>query len=277
MSIVNFNVAAKTDVGLVRKNNEDNFAVVPDLVRGLASDDGEINDTLGRKGALLVVADGMGGMNAGEVASRIAVESLCSSFAPERLTPDVMASDATVARFMEGALEDADRRIKTTSQKHAEGRGMGTTAVVAWILGRRLHVAWCGDSRAYLYGKVSGLRQVSRDHSYVQELVDQGLITQEETYTHPRRNIITRALSDTPREPRPESLPESLELHEGDIVLLCTDGLNGLMRDDDMAQVISKHQSDMKACADALIQAALKRGGGDNVTVVLCRIASVKE
>lgn len=271
MHIVKLGFAAKTDVGLVRKNNEDNFAVVPDLASGSACVAQE-ESVLGNKGALLVVADGMGGMNAGEVASAVAVKSLCRCFAPKHLVTEVTASDDAITHFMEEALEKADRDIKAESRRHAESKVMGTTAVVAWILGQRLYISWCGDSRGYVYSKMSGLRQLTKDHSYVQQLVDEGLITHEEAAYHPQRNIVTRALSDTSREPQPESLSAPCALQEGDIVMLCTDGLNGTMTDDDMEHIVKCHENDMEACADALIEAALERGGGDNVTVVLGRV-----
>lgn len=265
-------MAAKTDVGLVRTNNEDNFQVSADLSSGnMCWVNNEIC-SLGDKGALLVVADGMGGMNAGEVASELAIQTVKECFHPDNLTDKVMKDRFSVEKFMASTIVAADNAIKQDAKVHPESRGMGTTIVIAWLLGGKLYVSWCGDSRAYIYNPVSGLHQITKDHSYVQALVDKGKLTREEAFDYPESNIITRSLSDGSAKAKPESLLKPYDLCNGDIILLCTDGLNGMIRDCEIEQVISANTHDMSACVDALISAACDAEGSDNVTICLCQV-----
>lgn len=269
---IKFRMAAKTDMGLVRSNNEDNFQAAADLSSGRM---GWVNNevySLGDKGALLVVADGMGGMNAGEVASELAIKTIRDWFRPEDITPDVLKSRYSIEKFMNSAIVDADRRIKDEAAVHPESRGMGTTIVVAWIYESKLYVSWCGDSRAYIYNPKAGLHQITKDHSYVQTLVDKGTLTRDEAFDFPDSNIITQSLCDALAKAKPESLMKPYDLCDGDIVLLCTDGLSGMLRDHEMEAVIRNNEHDMDGLTDALIHAACEAEGSDNITVALLQV-----
>ena len=274
MGKITFRMAAKTNVGLVRTNNEDNFQAASDLcsaqMRWINNEECE----LGEKGALLVVADGMGGMNAGEVASEIAIATVKEWFAPDRITPEVTASRFTIEKFMNDAVVAADSRIKQEGHLHKESRGMGTTIVIGWIYDGKLYVSWCGDSRAYVYNPQTGLHQLSVDHSYVQTLVEQKKITREDAFDYPESNIITRSLCDAAPKARPESLLNPYVLCDNDIVMLCTDGLSGMIRDNEMEDVIRRFEHDMDKLSDQLIAAALNAAGSDNVTLCLCQVLS---
>ena len=174
MSEVRFKLAAGTNVGLIRQNNEDNFVVCSDLSTSnwLIPQAGDYAD-LGQFGVLLVVADGMGGANAGEVASAIAVETIQNQFVPEQLE-EAVANDKSIQEFMKEVVKSADLNILHHSQNDSNTQGMGTTIVMAWILNNKAYICWCGDSRCYVLNKRNGLIQLSKDHSYVQELVDKG-------------------------------------------------------------------------------------------------------
>lgn len=274
MNPIKFKIAAKTDVGRVRENNEDNFQAASDLAVAPMRWINDKECTLGSKGALLVVADGMGGMNAGEVASEIAIDTLRAYFSPEQITDEVVKTRYTIERFMKNAIVEADNRIKKTAAERPETHGMGTTVVVGWIFDGYLYVSWCGDSRAYVYNPAYGLRQITKDHSYVQDLVDRGAIPPEDAFDYPDNNIITRSLSDAGTKARPDCLLMPHELCDGDIILLCTDGLSGMIRDYEIQEVIEANSGNMDQCADALIQAACEASGHDNITVALCQILS---
>ena len=173
-----FKLGAQTHVGCVRTNNEDNFIVSADLASGEWLLPRSQNlFTLGAKGAVLVVADGMGGLDAGEVASRIAVDTVKTCFAADQITDEVVKDEESIRRYMRNVVVAADGNIKRRSKEEKTIQAMGTTLVVAWLIGEYAYIAWCGDSRAYLFNPVSGLKQLSKDHSYVQELVDMLLST----------------------------------------------------------------------------------------------------
>ena len=272
MGEIKFRMAALTNVGRIRTNNEDNFLVDSDLSDDKCFFTQNEQKDLGGKGALLVVADGMGGMNAGEVASRLAVETIQEYFSAERLTAEVIRDRQSVERYMKMTIVAADQAIKERSRKDASTSGMGTTVVMAWLLKGQVYVAWCGDSRAYAWHQETGLRQLSKDHSYVQELVDNGKLDAENAFDHPDSNIITRSLGDPRKTAEPDFRAE--ELYEGEVILLCSDGLCGMIRDREIEAVVRNNPEDMKVCGEALIEAALQAGGHDNVTVTLCRIVS---
>ncbi len=250
-STIQLRVAAKTDIGRKRTNNEDNYYMATNTA-----------------GTLLVVADGMGGMNAGEVASKIAVDTAAEYFASDRIGDEVTASSASIEKFMKSVVTEADRRIKSSTDEAS--RGMGTTMVMAWIVGDKARVCWCGDSRAYAFNPVYGLRRVSKDHSYVQALVDSGAISAEQAFDYPDSNIITRCLCDA--EDKAESDYTEYSLHNGDIILLCSDGLCGMLRDSEMQSIMVAEPDDVVKCVDNLIAAALEAGGKDNVTAVAAHI-----
>jgi protein phosphatase len=232
--------SARTDVGRTRDHNEDSYGV----------GEGELVE---RFGELLVVCDGMGGHAAGEIASRVAVETILADYYAD---PD---EERPVA--LEQAFSRANEQI------YASGRGsMGTTGVAALLYHDALHVANVGDSRAYLI-RNGEIRQLSRDHSFVSDQVAAGLITPDQARSSPHRNVITRALGyqsevsvDLFRWP----------LQVGDIVLLCSDGLHGLVTDEEITEIVAAHAPD--EAIGRLIDLANERGGSDNITVAIARV-----
>lgn len=260
-------------MGNVRKNNEDNFTVIADIARPNTEWGGSKQIDLGERGSLLVVADGMGGMNAGEVASAIAVEAVEELF--NNMKPEVLKSTPTIQNFMSSVVVEADKRIKAKST--LETRGMGTTLVMAWLYNGYAYVCWCGDSRAYLFNTATGLSRISKDHSLVQSLVDNHKITDDEAFDSPQSNIITRCLSDSQNNAKPENAVP-VELCNGDVVMLCSDGLCGMIRDRDIVQVMRNKIGDGVAkTVEELVAAAKRAGGKDNVTVVAASITNDKD
>lgn len=222
-------ISGQTHPGRVRDHNED--AIWSDAARGLA-----------------VVADGMGGHASGEVASRITVETF--STAPEQALAET--------------LLEAHRRIAAQAQAQPECAGMGATAVAARADARRYHISWVGDSRVYHWRPGAGLRQVSRDHSFLQLLLSQGHISAEEARTHPRRNVVTQGLGhDTPQ---PDSFSD--DWRGGDRLLLCSDGLSDELEDARIDAILAEH-TDLEAAVAALLEAALASGGRDNISAIL--------
>lgn len=277
MSDLTFKLTVATNVGKVRTNNEDNFIVCPVL-----SDDNwfiprNTNNVLDldENGCLLVVADGMGGMNAGEVASEIAVESIKEIFRSASLTR-IKKKARTIEKFLEKVIVTADKNIKNHVESNPQTSGMGTTVVLAWVVDGYAHIAWCGDSRAYCYNPERGLWRLTRDHSYVQQLVDSGKLDPDLAFDHPNSNIITRSLGDSSVKAKPDVT--AYKLMAGDTLILCSDGLCGLCRDDEISSVIDIcNLSDIEDIKTSLISAALDAGGYDNVTVALFQCISIKE
>ena len=267
-----FKLGAQTNVGCVRTNNEDNFVVSADLNAGewLLPRDCHTVFTLGNKGAMLVVADGMGGLEAGEIASRIAVDTMKEFFSADKITDEIVKDASTIRKYMYEAVVAADNAIKRKSREEKSVKSMGTTLVAAWLFDGYANIIWCGDSRGYLFNPVSGLAQVTKDHSYVQELVDSGRLLPEYAFAHPDNNIITRSLGNPQKAANPDFV--RLPLQEGEVILLCTDGLNSMLRDEEIEAVMQETSNEIDTCTKALIQGALDLGGHDNVTVVLCQI-----
>lgn len=267
-----FKLGAQTNVGCVRTNNEDNFVVSADLNAGewLLPRDCHTVFTLGNKGAMLVVADGMGGLDAGEIASRIAVDTMKEFFSADKITDEIVKDASTIRKYMYEAVVAADNAIKRKSREEKGVKSMGTTLVAAWLFDGYANIIWCGDSRGYLFNPVSGLAQVTKDHSYVQELVDSGRLLPEYAFDHPDSNIITRSLGNPQKAANPDFV--RLPLQEGEVILLCTDGLNSMLRDEEIEAVMQETLNEIDTCTKALIQGALDLGGHDNVTVVLCQI-----
>ncbi|MBP5770618.1 MAG: serine/threonine-protein phosphatase [Bacteroidaceae bacterium] len=271
MSDIRIRVAAGTDVGLVRTNNEDNFVVCPDLnVSDWTIPQANKVVGLGSYGSLLVVADGMGGANAGEVASAIAVESVQKRFTEEALASAV-ASDEAIQDFLVSVVKEADLNILNAAKENVEHAGMGTTIVMAWIIGAKAYICWCGDSRCYVFNPKQGLTQLSKDHSFVQELVDRGELEPENMHDHPYSNVITRCLSDGEQRAVPEVRLYNLQV--GDLLLLCSDGLSSVSTDDQILEVLkNRGEKELMQVKEELIKAALDAGGYDNVTVALCEV-----
>jgi protein phosphatase len=267
---------AQTDVGRVRQGNEDNFLVL-DLASGASwsgSDglaeppEGIRSFEVGGEGLVLIVSDGMGGALAGDVASRMAVDSVREMLTEddEHKTDDQGAPVALVD-CLRNATGYANYAIHRKSLEDPRCSGMGATLTAAAIAGHSMDFVQVGDSRAYVI-RGDEIKLATKDQSLVQQLVDVGQITEEDAETHMFRNVILQALgaqSDlTPVISR-------VRLQRGDIMLLCSDGLSGKMRAEEMLQIVADSHGDLAAACDALIKEANKRGGEDNITVVLAR------
>ena len=269
--------AGKTNPEAPHNGNEDNMFVCADLSsksqETLFSIDKE--EALSKGGCLLVVADGMGGMNAGEVASEIAINVVKESFSPDAIQSAVFESTKTRTRFLEGIVVRADSAIKRHAEQHPECEGLGSTIIMAWLYEGQVTVTWCGDSRAYLYRPSVGLKQISKDHSYVQDLVDEGKITMDEAFDHPYNNVITRSLGDAAHKARPDSV--TVPVFRGDIIMVNSDGLSGVLRDAELESIISENCQTMSSCRAALWHAAERADWYDNVTAILCEITEGTE
>ncbi len=255
-----------------RPNNEDNYQVDENLADNEWGFTADKEFSLGEKGSLLLVCDGMGGMNAGEVASEIAVQSIKEYFSAEHLTEDVIDSSASIKDYIKKSIIYADEQIKQEGKNDESKRGMGSTIVLAWLINGKVYVGWCGDSRAYCYNSKTGLIQLSHDHSYVQELVDAGKLSAELAFDHPHNNIITRSLGDNNMVAKPDVA--EFDLHNEDIILLCSDGLCGVLRDNEIEYFIKNNQTSMNECRDALWEGSRQVGWTDNTTVVLAQVVS---
>lgn len=223
-----------TDVGKVRDNNEDCYLARPDL-------------------GLWLIADGMGGHDAGEVAAGIVRDFICEA--------------VTHGRPLKTAIAQAHHAVKHAASNNVGSLGMGTTVVALRMHGIQYEVAWVGDSRAYMWldGKLS---QLSTDHSYVQTLVDAGEITREEMATHSQRNVITQSLGVSTLD---DVIVDSVSgtLPPGAKILLCSDGLSDFVDDNEIGHILARTYENNQDLVDKLITKALGNGGGDNVTVEL--------
>jgi protein phosphatase len=239
-----------TEVGCVRKHNEDNFLVEPGL-------------------GLFAVADGLGGHAAGEVASRIVVERIGQFIAhtEERDRTWPVEYDMGLSydgNRLKGALLLADQGILNDIQDHPERESMGSTVVACLVRDARVTLVHVGDSRAYLLGP-SGIRQVTRDHSWVADQVANGTLTPEEARRHPFRNVITQALGNGGDL---DVAVQEIQVKELDRILLCSDGLSGMIQDEELWAIVQGAPS-LDAAAQRLVDKALENGGEDNITVVL--------
>ena len=260
-------IFATTDVGFGRDNNEDAFIFCPDLSRQDWSQGGTSDMTdLGHYGSLLVVADGMGGTNAGEVASAIAIGAVKSTFTAE-VAKAATRSEEWMKALLCQAVIAADDAIDKHVQTHPDTAGMGTTIVICWITASQAYIAWCGDSRCYVYNATQGLRPLSKDHSYVQELIDQGKLTEEEAFNHPDNNLITRGLGEFGIESVPDVV--TCPVSVGDTFLLCSDGLCGYCTKQQIEEVMSANSANARQCAEQLLQKALHVKSEDNICIVV--------
>ena len=258
-------VFGRTDVGQMREHNEDAF-VVADLTRGNATLQPEVRShSVGARGSLFMVADGMGGAAAGEIASAMAIEGVLREVTESLSTTEPPTEDA-FATAIKRATATANAEIHAFAIEHPEFRGMGTTATVAGVLGDTVYLAQVGDSRAYLVrGGVAA--QITKDQSLMQKLVEAGELTPEEAEQSERRNIILQALGP---EPNIKVDLTAQQLRRGDVLVLCSDGLSGQVRTDDIARVVTDEQDLMAACK-RLIDMANEAGGPDNITVIAAR------
>ncbi len=266
-------IVAKTDAGKERDQNEDAFIFCPDL----SISDWTLNKasaTLGPFGCLLCVADGIGGANNGEIASRLAIDSIKRSFSDSVEVSKAASSDSNIKDFLTYAVKEADLTIKNYAIDHQASIGLGTTIVVCWILNNTAYIAWCGDSRCYLYNPKTGLLPLTKDHSYVQELIDKGELTEDEAFHHPDNNIITKALGDMDLQTLPDIVTHVVEPE--DTILLCSDGLCGYCSNQSIEEVVRNNYSDMNHCCKKLLQLALDTGGYDNICIVLASLSKKK-
>jgi len=243
-------VAGMSDLGCQRENNEDRYAYWE------PASDAEFE----RKGRLAIVADGMGGHEGGQEASRIAVEVIEQVYA--------QPSDGDPQSQLLAGFREAHQQIVRYAGEHIEFRGMGTTATAIVLLANHLYYAHIGDSRLY---RVRGqqISRLTRDHSYVGRLFENGVITAEEAESHPQRHILTAALGTGP-EFTPDSPEQPIPLEAGDTLVLCTDGLWGPLNDGEIQQAVGANPPP-QAC-QALIELARKRGGPDNITLQVLRV-----
>lgn len=243
-------LANLTDVGCERDNNEDYFcyAEPPD------------DDEFSRKGRLAVVADGMGGEEGGEIASRLAVDAVRQTYfvRPERDPQECLIE---AFRAAHGAILDFVRQ-------RPELRDMGTTCTAVAITDGHAHIAHIGDSRLYLIRGAS-LSRLTTDHTVISRLIEQGVITPEEADTHPQRHVLTAALNARP-EVSADFSPAPIPLSPGDVLVLCTDGLWGQISDHELLSTV-RGNAPREACKE-LVQLARSRGGPDNITVQILRI-----
>ncbi len=249
-----FEVAARTNVGRTRTNNEDNFTVAPEL-------------------GLFVLSDGMGGEAAGELASKIAVEEILRHMKEVdrdgslTLLGDANAQFSELTNRLASAVRRSNRVIWEAAQQHASQRGMGATVVAALLRAPVLSMAHVGDSRIYLH-RAGELQQLTEDHSLVMEQVRRGLITKEEAERSEMQNILVRALG---AEEAVTVEMDEVFLMPGDQILLCSDGLTRMVEDSGIATVLTESSTLQEAC-DRLVQKANENGGEDNITVVMVRV-----
>jgi protein phosphatase len=265
---------AKSDVGRVRRGNEDNFLLL-DLsgARTWSGSDGAENPadmrqfTVGEQGLVLVVSDGMGGALAGDVASRMAIEAVRDVLMGENADGAGCEPGSELVDCLRHATMQANRNIHYKSLEDSRCSGMGATLTGAAIRDDKLDLVQVGDSRAYVM-RGEQIRLATKDQSLVQQLVDVGQISEEEAETHMFRNVILQALGAqtelTPATAR-------IQIRQGDMVLLCSDGLSGKLRNEEIREIVSGSDQDLGAACQALVDEANKRGGEDNITVVLAR------
>ncbi len=262
---VRVSVFGKSDLGRTREHNEDTF-LVADLSIQNASLQPEVRShAVGPKGSLFMVADGMGGAVAGELASQMATDVIYRHLSTVWATDGETSQDRFAYRMKE-ALELANHRIFEYAREHPELRGMGTTATVAGVLGDGLWLAQIGDSRAYL-ARGGEVIQLTKDQSLMQRLVDAGELTQEEADQSERRNIILQALGP---DARVKVDLTHQTLRRGDTLVICSDGLSSQVRREEIGELIETSNGLADLC-DALIDLANGRGGPDNITVVVAR------
>ncbi|HEY0972231.1 MAG TPA: Stp1/IreP family PP2C-type Ser/Thr phosphatase [Gemmatimonadales bacterium] len=262
---VRVDVCGRTDVGRTREHNEDAY-LMADVATGAPLPVGGVSGYPAREhGLLFMVADGMGGAAAGEIASGMAVQTVLDELAT-RWSRQSELPPAAFARAIREAAEEANRRIHACACEHPEYRGMGTTATIAGLRDDTLYLAQVGDSRAYLVRSGRAL-QITKDQSLLQRLVEAGELTAEEAERSARRNIILQALG--PEASVIIDLTHQ-QVRRGDVLILCSDGLSGLVKADEIEELVAGTPDLCRLC-DALIDAANARGGPDNITVVAVR------
>jgi PPM family protein phosphatase len=266
---IRLRIAGLTHPGRVRSENQDRFAAADLAARGAVLDGGEEEVRPGPQGVLLVVADGMGGEAAGGLASEIAVDRILDAMVAddgaEAGEPPRGDSHHFAGRLRQ-AVEEANLAIHYHAEANPAFRGMGTTVTAAGIVGGELFLAQVGDSRAYLVREGETV-QLTRDQSLLQHLLDAGQISEEEAARSKRRNVILQALGPSPHVVVDLTVQQ---LRRGDALLLCSDGLSGVVRREEIGRFVAEDRDLREVCRD-LVALANHRGGPDNVTVVVAR------
>lgn len=236
----------RTDRGLKRQLNEDNCNVL-----------------VGYPGipTCFVIADGMGGHKCGEVASKMAVDSVCNLL----LKADWQQEN--ISQMLSDIITRVNDEIYNFSILDEATQGMGTTLIITVLKNRKLYIGHVGDSRVYII-KEDSIEKITWDHSFIEELVKNGSITKDEAINHPKKNLITRAVGC---EPELQVDTYELEVKEEHVVLLCTDGLTNMLSEDEIFEIINKNEEPQNAC-DTLVQNANNNGGEDNITVIVGKI-----
>ncbi len=236
----------RTDRGLKRQLNEDNCNVL-----------------VGYPGipTCFVIADGMGGHKCGEVASKMAVDSVCNLL----LKADWQQEN--ISEMLSDIITRVNDEIYNFSILDEATQGMGTTLIITVLKNRKLYIGHVGDSRVYII-KADSIEKITWDHSFIEELVKNGSITKDEAINHPKKNLITRAVGC---EPELQVDTYELEVKEEYVVLLCTDGLTNMLSEDEIFEIINKNEEPQNAC-DTLVQNANNNGGEDNITVIVGKI-----
>lgn len=264
---IRVSVFGKTDVGRTRDHNEDCFLVANLSTREASLQPDVREHELGLKGSLMVVADGMGGAAAGEVASAMATETIFKHLA-DTWCDDEESTPQQFAFRLKESVERANAAIHQYAREHPDVRGMGTTTTAVGMLGDHLYLSQVGDSRAYMVRSGAAI-QLTKDQSLMQRLVDAGELTEEEAEVSERRNIILQALGP---EAKVKVDLTHQEVRQGDYIILCSDGLSGLVKKDEIAEVVNKDGRSLNEMCAALIDMANERGGPDNITVLIARI-----
>lgn len=269
-SLAHLHVSALSHAGMSGKNNEDRYSVSSFQ---LGKDDP-------RPAVFAVIADGIGGHRAGEVAAELAVNYISQGVADSNARKPL--------NILENAIQEASQSIAAHSAGRNDEAGMGSTCACAWIIENKLYIASVGDSRIYLLrGKF--IRQITTDHTWVQEAIEKGILTPDEARNHPNVHVIRRHLGglqlpnvdfrlklDDAESDEEAEANQGYELDAGDVVLLCSDGLTDLVWDDEILKTI-RSKKDLKSAAEALVDLSNQRGGHDNITVILISMPRLDE
>jgi PPM family protein phosphatase len=238
----------KSDKGMIREINEDSYNIIAGYSGVPVS---------------FIIADGMGGHNSGEIASKMAVDLVSEKILQ---IPEIPDFENRVSETIKCFIEEANKEVYEASKKNADNYGMGTTLIVALIHEKKLYIGHVGDSRVYLL-RGNLLIRLTTDHSYIEELIKIGTLTREEAENHPKRNVITRALGCS------EEIEVDLyisDIKESDLFILCTDGLTNMLEEEEISNIILENEDPETACS-RLVNSANSAGGEDNITVIVIR------
>ena len=233
----------RSDIGKCRENNEDSFFV-------------------DEKMGLFIIADGMGGHNGGEVASKLAVQTT-DSFIRERI--DTLRTDDEVCHLLSEAIKVANGRIFEAGEQDVSLRGMGATLSIVLCCGKKAHISHIGDSRIYLI-RNRKILQLTKDHSIVAELIREGRLSPEKAKTHHLRNMLSQVVGVS-YQLTPDNF--SIDMESGDYLLLCSDGLTNMVREDEILSIVQNERNSLFHCCNELVDLANNNGGADNITVIV--------